>query len=93
MENSMRIIVLQGLPNRGKTTTLNSVWNLLCPNGQNSTNRQPLGGDRNDFTDIVIRGEQRIGFYTAGDNSTLLARAIMDHGSNQLCDVFVCGLR
>jgi len=88
----MRIIVLQGMPNTGKTRTLNLVYDMLVPNGAGvSTNRQPLGGDPNDFSDIVIRGTQRIAFYTMGDYSTHLANAIYDY-DRQKCDVLVCAL-
>ncbi len=39
----MRIIVLQGMPNKGKTRTLNLVYNLLVPNnGGVSTNHQVI---------------------------------------------------
>lgn len=87
----MRITVLQGLHNTGKTSTLIIVWNLLLQNGGVSTNRQPLGGDSNDFSDIVVRGNQRIAFYTMGDYSTYLANAIYEYDS-QNCDVIVCAL-
>lgn len=88
----MRIIVLQGLPNTGKTRTLNLVYNLLVPNGGGvSTNRQPLGGDPSDFSDIVVRGTQRIAFFTMGDYSTYLANAIYDY-DRQNCDVLICAL-
>ncbi len=88
----MRIIVLQGMPDTGKTQTLNLVYDLLVPNGGGvSTNQQPLGSDPRDFSDIVIRGTQRIAFYTMGDYSTYLANAIYDY-DRQGCDVLVCAL-
>jgi hypothetical protein len=89
----MRIIVLQGMPNIGKTRTLNLVYDMLvAPNGTGiSTNRQPLGGDPNDFLDIVIRGNQRIAFYTMGDYSTYLSTAIYNY-ERQHCDAMVCAL-
>jgi hypothetical protein len=88
----MRIIVLQGMPNTGKTRTLNLVYDMLVPNGGGvSTNRQPLGGDPRDFSDIVVRGNQRIAFFTMGDYSTYLANAIYDY-DRQSCDVLVCAL-
>lgn len=89
----MRIIVLQGMPNKGKTRTLNLVYNLLVPNnGGVSTNRQVIGNPtQNDFSDIVIRDNQRIAFFTMGDYSTPLARAIFEF--DQLdCDILVCAL-
>lgn len=88
----MRIIVLQGMSDTGKTSTLNLVYNMLVPNGGGiSTNRQSLGGDPNDFSDIVIRDNQRIAFYTMGDYSTYLANAIYDY-DRQNCDILVCAL-
>ncbi|MFN7912447.1 MAG: hypothetical protein ACK5QC_11540 [Bacteroidota bacterium] len=88
----MRIIVLQGMPNTGKTRTLNLVYDMLVPNGGGiSTNRQPLGGNPRDFSDIVIRGTQQIAFFTMGDYSTYLANAIYDY-DRQNCDVLVCAL-
>lgn len=89
----MRIIVLQGMPNTGKTRTLNLVYDMLVPNGGGvSTNRQVIGNPfQNDFSDIVIRENQRIAFFTMGDYSTYLANAINDY-DRQNCDVFVCSL-
>lgn len=88
----MRIIVLQGMPDTGKTSTLNLVYDMLVPNGGGvSTNRQPLGGDPRDFSDIVVRGTQRIAFFTMGDFSTYLANAIYDY-DRQGCNVLVCAL-
>jgi thymidylate kinase len=89
----MRIIVLQGMPNTGKTRTLNLVYDMLVPNGGGvSTNRQVIGNPvQNDFSDIVIRGNQRIAFFTMGDYSTFLANAIYDY-NRQNCDVLVCTL-
>lgn len=89
----MRIIVLQGMPNTGKTSTLNLVYDILVPNGGGvSTNRQVIGNPtQNDFSDIVVRGTQRIAFFTMGDYSTYLANAIYDY-DRQGCDVLVCAL-
>jgi hypothetical protein len=66
---------------------------MLCGNngGGLSSNHQPLGGDPNDFSDIVNRGQQRIAFFTMGDYSTYLANAIYDYARQQ-CDVLVCAL-
>ena len=78
--------------NTGKTSTLNLVYDLLVSNGGGvSNNRQPLGGDPNDFSDIVVRGTQRIAFFTMGDYSTYLVNAIYDY-DRQSCDVLVCAL-
>ncbi|MCE9538805.1 MAG: hypothetical protein K8R85_06260 [Bacteroidetes bacterium] len=88
----MRVIVLQGMPNTGKTRTLILVYDMLVPNGGSvANNRQPLGGDPRDFSDIVIRGTLRIAFYTMGDYSTFLADAIFDY-DRQGSDILVCAL-
>lgn len=89
----MRIIVLQGMPNTGKTRTLNLVYDLLVPNGVGvSTNRKVIGNPaQNDFSDIVQWNNQRAAFFTMGDYSTYLANAIYDF-NNQNCDVLVCAL-
>jgi hypothetical protein len=89
----MRVIVLQGMPNTGKTRTLNLVYEMLVPNGGGvSTNRKVIGNPvENDFSDIVIRGNQRIAFFTMGDYSTFLANAIYDY-DQQGCDVLICAL-
>lgn len=89
----MQVIVLQGMPNTGKTSTLHLVYNMLVPNGGGvSTNHQAIGDlTQNDFSDIVIIGTQRIAFYSMGDFSTILANTIYDYG-RQSCDVLVCAL-
>ncbi len=79
------------MPNTGKTTTLNLVWNMLLNNSGVSSNRQTLGGDPNDFSDIVNRYKKLIAFYTMGDYSTYLANAVTYY-NNLGCDVLVCAL-
>lgn len=88
----MRIIVLEGLPNKGKTATLNILHKLLLQNGGVSTNKSPLGGDPNDFSDIVTNYKSlKIAFYTMGDFSNYISKAIQDYDS-QKCDIFICAL-
>lgn len=87
----MRIITLQGMPSTGKTSTLSLVYNFLLQNGGSSTNRQLLGGDPNDFSDVMEIRNQRIAFYTMGDYSNYLANAIYNYDS-QACDLLICAL-
>jgi hypothetical protein len=91
----MKTITLQGMPNTGKTSTLNLAYDMLIASGGISTNRQPLGGDPNDFSDIVnitVNGiNQQVAFYTMGDFSTYLADAIKAY-AHQGCDVLVCAI-
>ena len=80
------------MPGKGKTTTLDIVYNLLVPNGGGvSTNFQPIAAGSKDFSDIVHRGTDRIAFYTMGDYSTYLANAIYNY-DRQGCDALVCAL-
>lgn len=87
----MRIIVLQGPPNKGKTTTINLVWDMLRDIGGTSTNRQPYGGDPNDFIDTVLWNNLKIGILSMGDTSTYIANEIWNFNS-QKCDVVICAL-
>lgn len=85
----MRIITLRGDSNKGKTTTLNIVYNTLLNNGGISRNKQKLGGDPNDFFDLVTYNNQKIYFFTMGDYSKYLIDAIRDSNSKGY-DIFIC---
>ncbi|MDP4239772.1 MAG: hypothetical protein Q8904_09935 [Bacteroidota bacterium] len=85
----MRIITLKGDSDKGKTTTLNIVYNTLLNNGGKSTNKQKLGGDPNDFFDLVIYNNQKIYFFTMGDYSGYLIDSIRDCNSKGY-DLLIC---
>lgn len=88
----MRIIVLQGLPNRGKTSTINILHTILVDeNGSQFIDRRQLGNEPNDFEEVVLWKNQRIAIYSMGDNSTTLAEAIHSY-HRQNNDVMVCAL-
>jgi hypothetical protein len=88
----MDILVLQGLPNKGKTTTIGLVYDLVINSGGVSTKRQTLGGDPKDFSDIVTGFKNKeIAFFSMGDNSTELALAIYNY-NRQNCDLIICAL-
>ncbi|WP_300566552.1 hypothetical protein [Flavobacterium sp.] len=87
----MEIIVLEGLPDKGKSTTIGILYQLLLRVGT-STNKQPLGGDPKDFSDIVINYKNlKIAVFSMGDNSTAISQAIVNY-NNQNCDFFICSL-
>ncbi|MCC9019764.1 hypothetical protein [Flavobacterium lipolyticum] len=87
----MEIIVLEGSSNTGKSTTIGLLYQLLLNVGT-STNKQPLGGDPKDFSDIVINYKNlKIAVFSMGDNSTAISQAIV-HYNNQKCDLFICSL-
>jgi hypothetical protein len=85
----MKIIVLAGPNSCGKTTSLNIVYNLLIAQGCTSTNRQQLGSNPQDFSDIVNWNGKRISIFTMGDYSGDLIKAVDDY-AKQNCDVMIC---
>lgn len=93
----MRVIVLQGMPNTGKTKTLWLVRDLILSNGvQSEPNAFFIFGQykiphKDDFKDIIQYKGKRIAFYSTGDYSTYLADAIYDY-DRLGCDVLVCAL-
>ena len=87
----MKIIALVGLSNTGKTTTINLVYNMVLQQGGMTTQKQPLGGDPNDFLDRVLWKNIKIVFFSMGDNSTALANAIYNY-REQNCDLMICSL-
>ena len=94
----MRIIVLQGMPNTGKTSTIWLVRDLLSPPNNNgiSTNFIIYGNQQrmylDDFEDIIINYKSlKIGVYSAGDYSNNLASAVREFARLR-CDVLVCAL-
>jgi hypothetical protein len=85
----MRVIMLSGSNRCGKSSTLNIVHQLLLASNGISTNKQPLGGNKKDFTDIVSYQNNRVAFFTMGDYSTFLIIAMTNY-RNQEIDVLVC---
>lgn len=88
----MDIIVLQGLPNSGKTETIGLAYDIVLNNGGISSNRTQVGNDPRDFEDILTNYKNKtIAFYSAGDDSTALSKAIWKYSSAN-CDLMVCAL-
>ncbi|MHB8259181.1 MAG: hypothetical protein ACYDCN_15465 [Bacteroidia bacterium] len=86
----MRIIALRGSDSCGKTTTLNLVYNMLVvPSLGTSTCKAQEGGDKLDFSDVIINyKEKRIAFFTMGDFSICTIHAIIRYNSLNI-DVLV----
>jgi hypothetical protein len=86
----MRLIVLTGASNSGKTGTLNLVYDyLISKQGWKSTNKELLGGNPNDFSDIIVSGKRKIAFYTMGDYSRKVRDAISNYNTLD-CDILIC---
>ncbi len=84
------VIALVGGPNCGKTATLNRVHQYVLANGGESTDKRRLGGQPNDFSDVVRFNEKLIMFYTMGDfNDT---GDFMAEYYRRGFDMFVCAL-
>jgi energy-coupling factor transporter ATP-binding protein EcfA2 len=86
---TMKIIALTGRSSSGKTTILNLAYDMLIRDGAVSTNRQQLGGNPQDFSDILYWKNIRVAFYTMGDFSRLLSAAIFEY-TELSCDLLIC---
>lgn len=84
MEN-VKVIVLQGLANSGKTTTLNTLIGLFPKAKKHDSNRL----SKDTRVTVELNGKQ-IGIITAGDNVGEL-----EHGFSALqeCEIYVCAAR
>lgn len=87
----MRIIVLEGLHNSGKTATLNILFYDMLASGDIFSHRTPLGGDPNDFSTEGDFLGQKIAIYTMGDLSSPLRAAVYDYASKGI-DILICAL-
>lgn len=64
----MKIVLLSGKPNTGKTTTLNLVYNsLLSSSAHILQPRSILGSNPNDFECILSYTGKVVAIYSAGD--------------------------
>lgn len=88
----MEIIVLEGLPNKGKTETIGIVYDLVINAKGVSQGRSQVGSDPRDFEDIVTGYKsKKIAFYSAGDQSNFLANAVRKYAAAK-CDLLICAL-
>lgn len=93
----MRIIVLQEMPDKGKTSTIWIIRDLLLRNnGISLPNQFQIFGSnpipfKDDFKDIIMYNNLKVAIYSVGDYSNYLVNAIYDYDS-QGCDVMVCAL-
>ena len=81
--------MLSGSKSCGKSSTLNVIHQLLLANDGVSTNKQPLGSNKKDFSDIVSYQNQKIAFFTMGDYSMHIISAMTNYG-NRGIDVLIC---
>lgn len=88
----MQIIVLRGKSNKGKTTTLNFVYDMISNMGANLIDhKETLGKNPYDFKSVVKFNGKKIAFFTMGDYSQRLVEAI--YGYEKLnCDILICAI-
>jgi hypothetical protein len=87
----MRIIVLHGMQNTGKSKTLNLLYNMLVPAlAVSHGNRIVLGNPvQKDFSETVTYHGELIEFFTMGDYPKKLEIAIRN-AANRNINVFIC---
>jgi len=87
----MRIIILEGSGDVGKTSTLNLLYYDIISEGAVMSPRTPLGGDANDFESIGDLNGEKIAVYTMGDFSSTLRTAIYKYSALGV-DILICAI-
>jgi hypothetical protein len=82
----MKVIMLIGEPNSGKTTTIHEVYKSLT--GHYHKNWPP----KKDFEDIVTHKGKKIGFRSDGDLACSAIEAMAKYGKKG-CDILICACR
>jgi hypothetical protein len=85
----MKIIMLVGQSNCGKTTTIRKVYDEMAQHAI----KKPKAGipDDDDFEAVLKhRSGQRIGFHSTGDTSGSVIDAMRNFSDNDRCDILVC---
>ncbi len=87
----MRIILLRGTENSGKTSTLRLVYAQLYTSKDHETKKQFVEGNHNDFTCSFTLAGKTIAIYTMGDCPSAISDAITSY--TDTCDILVCASR
>lgn len=80
----MKIIVLSGPSNCGKTTTINAVFDSLCGGNRKASNvlfyNSPVGNPvQNDFEGVLDYKNKKIAFFSMGDYKRDCINAIVKY--------------
>lgn len=85
----MKVIMLMGTPESGKTTTLNMVYDELAKSGATViSNKSQLGKDPQDFKCILQYQGKRVGIFTMGDYYEEIIYAL-GYFEGMGCDVLI----
>jgi hypothetical protein len=86
----MKVIMLSGKGDCGKSTTLNLVYYYICPLKRDIIDPKKCLGDfvNGDFECIIRYRNKTVAFYTMGDFSSKLCEAFTRYDGK--CDVLIC---
>lgn len=89
--NCMRIIVVKGAPNTGKTTAIRLAYDIALYLGAAViVSRNAKSKPHADFDTVLLYQGRRIGFHTAGDLRRTLTDIVSKHSN---CDTLVMASR
>jgi septin family protein len=81
----VKIILLSGQPNTGKTTTMNLLFDELMSNGGVLLEEKTqLGGNPLDFCSVTSFNSQKVVIYSMGDSLWPCVNAIIKYASSDI---------
>lgn len=84
----MKIILVEGPANSGKTTVINKVFDNISKD-EVIMPREQVGGDKHDFQAVVQHNGKRIGFYSMGDYEDCVKNNIELFATQHKCDILI----
>lgn len=88
----MKIIVIRGPKNCGKTTTINKVFDYFTKQSSEYRvveERDYINGDQKDFSAVISYNGRKIGFYSMGDYFRNVVEALKCYECKG-CDILLC---
>lgn len=86
----MKIIVIKGNPNSGKTTSIRLVYDLLLYKGAKIDKPRNSGKIYADFDTELLYNEKRVAISSAGDLLKNIHKTVSDHNG---CDILITASR
>lgn len=86
----MKIIVIKGNPNSGKTTSIRLVYDLLLYKGAKIDKPRNSGKTYADFDTELLYNEKRVAISSAGDVLKNIHKTMSDHDG---CDILITASR
>lgn len=88
----MKVIIVRGPSNSGKTTTILRVYEHYTQDGARYSvveEKDSIDGDPKDFSAVIIYEGVKIGFFSMGDRMGDVASALTCYECKQ-CDILLC---